>query len=587
MSSRHSCGRFSGLMLLGAVAFPSQALGQQTTELVSVSSHGNIGIGFSESASISADGRYVAFQSSASNLVPGDTNGTSDVLVHDRQTGITELVSLATSGAQANDYSDIASISDDGRHVAFRSTATNLGALNPGSLNVYVRDREAGITELISIVEPDDHDPAGSGSPSISATGRYVAFLCSASNLVPGDFNEENDVFVRDRQAGITALVSANESGFPGNGYSDLASTGAPVVSADGRYVAFSSSATDLVPDDTNFRHDVFVRDRQTGTNELISVDSAGMQGNGESEHASISDDGRFVVFESIANNLVPGDTNSTSDIFIRDRQTGITERVSVASSGSEGDSSSMHAATSGDGRFVAFTSWAANLVPGDENGLRDVFIRDRQAGLTELLSLDSTGLQGPGSSRDPAITPDGLYVAFDSSSDLGAVGTFGGPDVYVRDRSCSADFVSYCTAGTSASNCAAILGASGIASSSAPSGFVVTATFVEGQKDGLFFFGQNGQQATPWGNGTSYQCVVPPVRRAGLQAGNGSPGACDAIISQDLNALWCPSCPKPSMAPLASQKLQIQFWYRDPFSTSNQPTSLSDAIEVMVCPGS
>ena len=144
---------------------------------------------------------------------------------------------------------------------------------------------------------------------------------------------------------------------------------------------------------------------------------------------------------------------------------------------------------------------------------------------------------------------------------------------------------VAYCTAGTSASGCQALLSASGAASASAPSGFVVTASGVEGAKDGLFFFGTNGRQANPWGNGTSFQCVVPPVLRGGLLQGGGTAGACDGSLSQDLNALWCPACPKPSKNPGAGALVQVQAWYRDPLSTSNQTTSLSDAGEFSVAP--
>ena len=142
-----------------------------------------------------------------------------------------------------------------------------------------------------------------------------------------------------------------------------------------------------------------------------------------------------------------------------------------------------------------------------------------------------------------------------------------------------------YCTAGTSASGCTALIAASGQASASAPSGFVLSAAGVEGAKDGLFFFGSHGKQANPWGNGTSYQCVVPPVKRTGLLVGTGTAGACDGQFARDLNAFWCASCPAPAANPGAGAMAQAQLWYRDPASTSNQPTSLSDAVEFYVTP--
>jgi hypothetical protein len=144
-------------------------------------------------------------------------------------------------------------------------------------------------------------------------------------------------------------------------------------------------------------------------------------------------------------------------------------------------------------------------------------------------------------------------------------------------------DVVNYCTAGTSASGCQALLSSTGTPSATAPSGFTFEAAGVEGQKDGLFFFGTNGRQANSWGNGTSYQCVVPPVVRAPIMTGIGTVAACDGSFAQDLNALWCPSCPKPGKNPGAGAVVQAQLWYRDPQSTSNQTTSLSDAIEFLV----
>ena len=144
---------------------------------------------------------------------------------------------------------------------------------------------------------------------------------------------------------------------------------------------------------------------------------------------------------------------------------------------------------------------------------------------------------------------------------------------------------VSYCTAGTSTAGCQAALSSSGAASATAGAGFLMFATGVEGAKDGLFFYGQNGRQANPWGNGTSFQCVVPPVKRGGLLSGSGNAGTCTGAFIQDLNARWCPTCPKPAQAPVVGTRMQLQFWYRDPANTSNQTTSLSDGHEVDVAP--
>src|SRR6185436_2049194 len=201
-----------------------------------------------------------------------------------------------------------------------------------------------------------------------SDDGRYVAFDSLAGNLVPGDTNGKRDVFVRDRQAGTTTLVSISSTGTQGG-----ADSGGPVLSGDGRYVAFWSRAAVLVPDDTNVAPDVFVHDRQTGTTIRVSVDSAGVQGNDDSYPTSISRDGRYVAFTSLATNLVPGDTTGAQDAFVHDLVTGSTIRVSVDSNGAGGQGgphgSSFLPKLSGDGRYVVFQSEATNLVPGDTNG--------------------------------------------------------------------------------------------------------------------------------------------------------------------------------------------------------------------------
>jgi Tol biopolymer transport system component len=304
----------------------------------------------------------------ATNLVPGDTNGVWDVFVHDRQTGATERVSVDSSGVQGNANSDVS---------------------------------------------------------SISVHGRYVAFHSVASNLVPGGTNGTEDIFLRDRQLGTTELISVASSGAQANSYSDLLSS----VSADGRYVAFASFASNLVPSDTNGCYDVFVRDRVLGTTERVSVDSSGAQGNNWSANPSISADGRYVAFSSQASNLVANDSNGAPDIFIRDRQLGTTERLSVDSSGAQSDSTSDYPSISADGRYVAFASHATNLVAGDTNGIEDIFVRDRSAtGLTSLCDPGANGViacpcsnpaSGPGRGCDNSSATGGAVVSASGSAYL------------------------------------------------------------------------------------------------------------------------------------------------------------------------
>jgi Tol biopolymer transport system component len=505
------------VMLLGG-----GALGQ-TTERVSVSSSGTQGNKASSDPAISWDGLHVAFESDASNLVLGDAWGFKDAFVHDRLTGNIKLVSKDSSGNQGYGASTNVSISEDGNYVAFWSQASNLV---PGDTNetsdIFVRDRQASTTERVSVDSSGNQSNGSSQDPSITGDGRYVAFGSFATNLVPGD-SSGSQIYVHDRQTGATEQVSVDSSGNTGNDHSYE-----PSISGDGRYVAFHSAATNLVLGDTSVNTDVFVHDRQTGVTEQVSVDSSGNQGNGTSSYSSISGDGRCVAFHSSANNLVPGDTNGDTDVFVHDRQTGATERVSVDSSGNQGNGgTSWYASISGDGRCVAFYSFASNLVTGDTNFDYDVFVHDRQTGVTERISVDSSGNQGNDHSSHPSISADGRYVAFASdASNLVTGDTNGVSDVFVRDRGIQPEV--YCTAGTSASGCQASISAAGTASASAAGGFALGSTGGEGGKDGLFFFGTNGQQANPWGNGTSYQCVVPPVVRTPTTSGVGTIGQCD-----------------------------------------------------------
>jgi Tol biopolymer transport system component len=400
---------------------------------VSIASAGGQADNSSNYAAMSADGRYVAFTSVAANLVAGDTNGTSDVFVRDRQTGTTERVSIDSAGAEGTNYSDDPAISADGRYVAFGSTADNLVAGDTnGSDDAFVRDRQTGTTERVSIDSAGVQGNDYTGDVVISADGRYVGFYSYADNLVAGDTNGTADVYVHDRQTGTTELASLNGAGAQGPTESTE-----PALSADGRYVAFTSHSDNLVAGDTNATGDVYVRDRQTGTTERVNLDSNGVQsiGNDSSEPA-ISADGRYVTFSSSAENLVAGDTNMSRDIFVRDSVAGVTERVSSDSAGSQGDHSSSNSAISADGRHIAFTSSADNLVDDDTNGTSEVFVRDLQTRTTERVTIDSAGAQGNGGSSESALSADGRYIAFASSADNLVTGdTNGVADVFVRDR--------------------------------------------------------------------------------------------------------------------------------------------------------
>jgi Ca2+-binding RTX toxin-like protein len=383
---------------------------------ISFDSAGNQGNSSSYNPSISADGRFVAFYSEASNIVPGDTNNSYDIFVRDTLTNTTTLVSLDSAGNQGNSDSYSASISADGRFVAFSSEASNIV---PGDTNnyadIFVRDRLTNTTTRVSVDSAGNQGNRDSYSPSISADGRFVAFYSESSNIVPGDTDENGDIFVRDRLTNTTTPVSVNSAG-----NQTFSESNFPSISADGRFVAFESFASDLVPGDINYDtetavRDIFVRDRLTNTTTRVSVDSAGNQAYRSSGSASISADGRFVAFSSFDSNIVPGDTNSSQDVFVRDTLTNTTTRVSVNSAGNQGNSESGSPSISADGRFVAFTSRASNIVPGDTNNSYDLFVRDTLTNTTTRVSVDSAGNQGNFESGSPSISADGRFVAFSS----------------------------------------------------------------------------------------------------------------------------------------------------------------------------
>jgi Tol biopolymer transport system component len=386
----------------------------------------------SEYPSISADNRYVAFESVATNLVAGDTNGYSDIFVQDRQTGTTTRVSKSSAGVQGDYESYAAFISADGRYVVFESEATNLVAGDTNNhRDIFVRDRQTGTTWLVSKSSAGVQGDANSYDPSISSDGRYVVFHSYATNLVAGDTNTKPDVFVRDRQTGTTWLVSKSSAGVQGDGNSYIAS-----ISADGRYVAFVSEATTLVAGDTNAKADVFVRDRQTGTTTRVSRSSAGAEADDTSSYSSISEDGRYVAFSSRATSLVAGDTGGNQDVFVRDRQTGTTYLVSRSSAGVQGSADSYYPSLSADGRYVTFDTYASNLVSGDTNAKRDVFVRDRSAGTTYRMSRSSAGAEGDDESLWSSVSEDGRYVTFGSvATTLVSGDTNAKSDVFLRDR--------------------------------------------------------------------------------------------------------------------------------------------------------
>jgi Tol biopolymer transport system component len=522
-----------------------------TTTLVSVATNGLAGNGFSRSPAMTPDGRYVAFVSAANNLVVGDTNGIGDVFVRDLQTGVTTLVS---QGAQARtgatsfifSTSETPSITPDGRYVLFMSEATNLVSGVPGTCHVYLRDVVAGQTTWVSShatnvvqsttaicfnpimsldgryvvyvaatnastrgfilyydvqtsqssivhsnatvaregyedirtidmtpdgrfvafvantngtsgtqtcicvwdAQPGTLDvpsldlnsqvPANSvcGAPGFDSSGRFVVFLSNGSNLATNSTGGGFHAYLRDRQLGITALLDADTNGVG----TALSPSVVPQLSADRHLVAFECPDGNLFPNDRNRNSDLIVHDIAQGTNELISLPlpelfTATPNGPSTGVGSSVSSNGLLMAFSSDADNLVANDTNSRPDIFVRDIVAGTNLLVSVDTNGFPSDGASYETAISADGRYVAFTSSADNLVPNDGNRTFDVFRRDLLTGTTELVSVSTDGISSAnGNSRAPVLVGNGRYVLFLSAATDLAPGAGIAEKLFCRD---------------------------------------------------------------------------------------------------------------------------------------------------------
>lgn len=409
---------------------------------------------------IDTDGRFVAFTSWATNLVPNDNNAQSDIFVHDRLTGETSRVSIDSNGDEGSDFSQGPAISADGRYVAFTSSSS-LTPTAIGSNNVYVHDRVSGKTTHINVDAGGNGGNINSARPSISADGRFVSFSSAANNLIAGDTNSGWDIFVHDRDADNDGIfdeagaigvvrVSVSSAGAEGSGATDGRIPFSD-ISADGRHVTFSHYFTNLVAGDGNALRDIFVHDRDVDADGVfdeagaisttrISVSSTFVQADGQSLNPRINANGRFVVFESAAKNLESSpDFGSSNDAYVHDRdadEDGIfdethagaiaTVRVSVDSAGARNNGAAIFPDISDDGRYVTYESNSTNLVADDINAVLDVFIHDRDAdddGIfdetnaisTTRISLADDGSESDMSSHIPAISGNGRYIAFRS----------------------------------------------------------------------------------------------------------------------------------------------------------------------------
>lgn len=431
-----------GIFALLSLSMTAQAMSGGLLTRISVNENGVQGNGGAFHPKISGDGRYIVFTSYADNLVSDDTNGTWDVFRFDRVTGTHQRITSGLGGEAINGLSRGARVSDDGCIVVFQSDATNVVPNDTnGTTDVYVYDCN---TDLIKRVSEDLSGVEGdlrSHFAGVSGDGEYITFASTATNLDPTKISPYKEIFLARRDGSSMVRVSLDFNGNDSNGDSQE-----PVVSDDGRYVAFYSSASNLVPNDTNGHDDAFVYDSSTGIIERVSVDSSGTQGDGQgfsgrggATAISISDDGRFVAFESYFPNLVSNDTNGTEDVFVHDRLNGTTSLVTITEDGIQPDLGTSwyeYTEISADGRYVAFSSPATNLVPNDTNNERDFFVRDMVNGTIERISESNAGDQSSGQQSgdgEVSISDSGEEVVFGSrGTNLVPNDTNGHTDVFL-----------------------------------------------------------------------------------------------------------------------------------------------------------
>lgn len=433
------------LTLIGTLAVPASAYPRPgETTGGSVTKEGTQGNGNSGEPVLTPDGRYLAFESIATNLVAGvDTRGRYQAYVLDRDTGGIDIVSISSDGEAANEHVSSVDISDDGRYVVWHTLATNLvPETNLDKWQVYLHDRVTGTTELISRAQ--DGTPANrlSLEPSISGDGRYVAFRSHAGNLVAGTTINRSHIYLLDRETNEVKLVSrahdgGEASGPPGSSSTNSGDSGEPSITPDGRHIVYSSHATNIVEEPGGPGLDVFVYDSQTGLNEQVSVTAKGEAQDKGAWEPSISADGRYVTFTSASFNMVPTAGWASFHVYIHDRETGDTERVSVSSDGVEGDGGGQEPTISGDGRYVAYMSYAFNLVPeAEQNPRPDIYLWDRLTGSTELITTAADGGPANSDSGAPNLNHDGSVVAYESLSDnLIEVDANDRRDVFIRQR--------------------------------------------------------------------------------------------------------------------------------------------------------
>lgn len=547
------------------------------TEVVSLDSTGQFSIRDSTAPSISEDGRFVAFESRGA-LLPEDLNSVDDIYVLDRWSGTLVCASTTAAGIYGDQDAGQPFISADGRWVVFRSQAENLVPLDTnGTADVYRKDLQTGALVRVSNVPLSPVAASGtSHNPSVSDDGRYVAFASEADDLIAADTNGQFDVFVRDMVTGVMQRVSEGILGEADGG------SGQAMISGDGTHVVFASDASNLVLFDLNGITDVFLAPLGLPLR-LVSQNLGGQPGNSISESPSISSDGSVVAFESSASDLVALDINDQKDIFVFYPNTFATELVSLSSAQAQGQKASG-ARLARDGLSVAFVG--IGVYAPFESPHEDLFLRDLVQDKTWTISRPS-GTVGSvdNSSAGPALAQGGAVVAFASkATDMVPGDTNGKWDVFVRTT--HLDPLAYCTSSTTAQGCQPTLSTDGFPSIDSGQFFTLIGSDMPNQRSGLVFYGFNGAAATPFAGAT--MCVAGAKKRTPLTNTAGTPPGtsdCTGFTAFDMNGFAAGlggGNPKPELS-LLGQQVNVQFWGRDPLGPSG--SFLSTAVQYVVGP--
>lgn len=547
-------------------------------ERASVDSRGAQANNNSSDPRLSFDGRYVVFESLASNLVSSDTNGSFDVFVHDRDLRITEMVSVDSTGDQAPGNSTNPATDDSGYRIAFAcSSAMSPEDISP-SVDVYLRDRTAGTTTLISKRYKSQPFGAGAFRPAVSGDARFITFRCTDDDVVPGDTNGQSDSFLHDRQTGTTELVSIWGPGIQSNQGSDVSD-----VSDDGRYVAFSCAATNWVPVGSQPFGGIYRRDRRLGVTEMVNVRPDGTPSAYPAYGGpEISGDGRYIVYESSALDVTGQGANGTPNIQLRDMRQTASSLIAVSPHGGRPNHQSQLARLSKAGSRVAFNSAASNLVLFDGNPSQDVFLRDVRAGATVLVSVGNHG-QAPnlGGMGQTAISGDGRVVAFITNANNLIPGDLGTTfDVYVVECDNYPVF-RYCEPMPNSLGCFPTIRTEGNPSLADGEPFWMRAASLLGGSRGFFLYGISGATGNPVVGG-GWLCVRPPLVRTRWQrtGGSSSHQECTGSLEVDFDA-YVRSGVDPALT--AGTTVCVQAWSLDPQIT--QGTSLTDAVTFQIAP--